>query len=329
MEQEVNNDLRKEHQSKIQEVIGEVGKVVVGQQYMVNRLLIGLFTQGHILLEGVPGIAKTLTVNTLANILHLDFKRIQFTPDLLPADLIGTMIYNQQKSDFEVKKGPIFSNLILADEVNRSPAKVQSALLEAMQEKQVTIGETTFSLDRPFLVLATQNPVDQEGTYPLPEAQVDRFMLKVHVDYPSKDEELEVMRRMSNMQFDNTVKTILSKEDIFAIRNEINQVSISESLERYIVELVFASRKPNEYGLNEEAHYIDFGASPRASINLNLAAKAIAFFDGRDYVLPEDIKEIATDVFNHRILLNYEAEADGVSTKDIVASILRKVIINK
>ncbi|MCR9251807.1 MAG: MoxR family ATPase, partial [bacterium] len=218
---------------------------------------------------------------------------------------------------------------ILADEVNRSPAKVQSALLEAMQEKQVTIGETTFSLDRPFLVLATQNPVDQEGTYPLPEAQVDRFMLKVHVDYPSKDEELEVMRRMSNMQFDNTVKTILSKEDIFAIRNEINQVSISESLERYIVELVFASRKPNEYGLNEEAHYIDFGASPRASINLNLAAKAIAFFDGRDYVLPEDIKEIATDVFNHRILLNYEAEADGVSTKDIVASILRKVIINK
>ncbi len=329
MEQEVNNDLRKEHQSKIQEVIGEVGKVVVGQQYMVNRLLIGLFTQGHILLEGVPGIAKTLTVNTLANILHLDFKRIQFTPDLLPADLIGTMIYNQQKSEFEVKKGPIFSNLILADEVNRSPAKVQSALLEAMQEKQVTIGETTFSLDRPFLVLATQNPVDQEGTYPLPEAQVDRFMLKVHVDYPSKDEELEVMRRMSNMQFDNTVKTILSKEDIFAIRNEINQVSISESLERYIVELVFASRKPNEYGLNEEAHYIDFGASPRASINLNLAAKAIAFFDGRDYVLPEDIKEIATDVFNHRILLNYEAEADGVSTKDIVASILRKVIINK
>ncbi len=329
MEQEVNIDLRKEHQAKIQEVVNEVSKVVVGQQYMVNRLLIGLFTQGHILLEGVPGIAKTLTVNTLANILHLDFKRIQFTPDLLPADLIGTMIYNQQKSEFEVKKGPIFSNLILADEVNRSPAKVQSALLEAMQEKQVTIGETTFALDRPFLVLATQNPVDQEGTYPLPEAQVDRFMLKVHVDYPSKDEELEVMRRMANLQFDNTVKTILTKEDIFAIRNEINQVQISESLERYIVELVFATRKPNEYGLNEEAHYIDFGASPRASINLNLAAKAVAFFDGRDYVLPEDIKDVATDVFNHRILLNYEAEADGITTRDIVTNILKKVIINK
>ena len=329
MEQEVNTDLRKEHQAKIQEVISEVGKVVVGQQYMVNRLLIGLFTQGHILLEGVPGIAKTLTVNTLANILHLDFKRIQFTPDLLPADLIGTMIYNQQKSEFEVKKGPIFSNLILADEVNRSPAKVQSALLEAMQEKQVTIGETTYQLDRPFLVLATQNPVDQEGTYPLPEAQVDRFMLKVHVDYPSKDEELEVMRRMANTQFDSTVRTILSKEDIFAIRNEINQVVLSESLERYIIELVFATRRPNEYGLNEEAQYIDFGASPRASINLNLAAKAMAFFDGRDYVLPEDIKEIAPDVFNHRILLNYDAEAEGISTKDIVANILAKVIINK
>ena len=329
IKQEQNTDLKKEHQDKIQEVIAEVGKVVVGQQYMVNRLLIGLFTQGHILLEGVPGIAKTLTVNTLANILHLDFKRIQFTPDLLPADLLGTMIYNQQKAEFEVKKGPIFANIILADEVNRSPAKVQSALLESMQEKQVTIGETTFSLDKPFLVLATQNPVDQEGTYPLPEAQVDRFMLKVDVDYPTKEEELEVMRRMSNMQFDGEVKTILTKEDIFAIRSEINQVSISESLEKYIIELVFATRNPKEYGLNEESQYIDFGASPRASINLNLAAKAIAFFDGRDYVLPEDIKEVAVDVFNHRILLNYEAEADGITTRDIVKSILSKVEINK
>ncbi|MBV6641636.1 MAG: MoxR family ATPase [Cyclobacteriaceae bacterium] len=325
----MDQDIKKEHQKKIKEVIGEVGKVVVGQDYMVNRLLIGLFTQGHILLEGVPGLAKTLTVNTLANVLKLDFKRIQFTPDLLPADLIGTMIYNQQKADFEVKKGPIFSNLILADEVNRSPAKVQSALLEAMQEKTVTIGENTYALDRPFLVMATQNPVDQEGTYPLPEAQVDRFMLKVHVGYLSKENELEVMKRMSNMAFDAKLKTILTKKDIFSIREEINQVVISESLEKYIIELVFATRNPREYGLENEAQYIQFGASPRASINLNLAAKAIAFFDERDYVLPEDVKEVAYDVMNHRILLNYEAEADGVSTHDIIKAILGKVQISK
>jgi MoxR-like ATPase len=261
-------------------------------------------------------------------VLHLDFKRIQFTPDLLPADLLGTMIYNQKSSKFEVKKGPIFSNLILADEVNRSPAKVQSALLESMQERQVTIGETTYQLDRPFLVLATQNPVDQEGTYPLPEAQVDRFMMKVHVDYPSKDEELEVMRRMSNMTFDNKVDTILTKDDIFAIRNEINNVNLSESLEKYIIELVFATRDPAAYGMKEEAHYVQFGASPRASINLNLAAKAVAFLEGRDFVLPEDIKEIAPDVFNHRIILNYEAEADGVTTHDIINTLLKKVNVN-
>ncbi|MEQ8470004.1 MAG: MoxR family ATPase [Marinoscillum sp.] len=327
--EQVDEDIKKEHQLKIRQVIGEVGKIVVGQEYMVNRLLIGLFTQGHILLEGVPGLAKTLTVNTLSDVLKLDFKRIQFTPDLLPADLIGTMIYNQQKADFEVKKGPIFANLILADEVNRSPAKVQSALLEAMQEKTVTIGETTFKLDRPFLVLATQNPVDQEGTYPLPEAQVDRFMLKVHVDYPSKKDELEVMRRMANMTFKQEVNTVLSKEDVFSIREEINQVSLSESLEKYIIELVFATRNPSEYGLKEEAQYIQFGASPRASINLNLAAKAIAFFNERDYVLPEDIKEIADDVMNHRILLNYEAEADGITTHEIIKRILNKVQITK
>ena len=327
--EQVDLELRKEHQEKIKQVISEVGKVVVGQEYMVNRLLIGLFTQGHILLEGVPGLAKTLTVNTLSDVLKLDFKRIQFTPDLLPADLIGTMIYNQQKADFEVKKGPIFSNLILADEVNRAPAKVQSALLEAMQEKTVSIGETTFKLDRPFLVLATQNPVDQEGTYPLPEAQVDRLMLKVHVDYPTKEEELEVMRRMANMTFKSEVNTILSKEDIFSIREEINQVALSESLERYIIELVFATRNPKDYKLDQEAQYIQFGASPRASINLNLAAKAVAFFDERDYVLPEDIKAVADDVMNHRILLNYEAEADGVTTHEIIRQILNKVQITK
>jgi MoxR-like ATPase len=317
------------HQEKIAEVIQEVKKVVVGQDKMVNRLLIGLFTNGHILLEGVPGLAKTLTVNTLAKVLHLNFNRIQFTPDLLPSDLIGTMIYNQQKSNFEVKKGPIFSNVILADEVNRSPAKVQSALLEAMQEKQVTIGETTYTLDRPFLVLATQNPVDQEGTYPLPEAQVDRFMMKVHIDYPSKTDEMEVMRRMSNMQYSAEVKPILSKEDIFAIRDQINAVKMAEPLEHYIVELVFATRFPKDYGLKDEAKYILFGVSPRASINLNLAAKAVAFMDGRDYVLPEDIKEIAEDVLNHRILLNYEAEADRISTRDLVKTLLEKVPINK
>lgn len=322
-------DKHQAHQAKIRQVFAEVGKVVVGQEYMVNRLLIGLFTNGHILLEGVPGLAKTLTVSTLARVLHLDFQRIQFTPDLLPADLVGTMIYNQKDGKFEVKKGPIFANIILADEINRSPAKVQSALLEAMQEKQVTIGETTFRLDKPFLVLATQNPVDQEGTYPLPEAQVDRFMMKVFVDYPTKDQELEIMRRISNMQFDFTVNALLTKEDIFEIRDEINKVKISESLERYIIELVFATRKPLEYKLSDQAQYIQFGASPRASINLNLAAKAAAYFEGRDYVLPEDIKEVALDVMNHRIILNYEAEADNVKTSDILKAILGKVPISK
>jgi MoxR-like ATPase len=320
---------QQEHKEKIRQVIAEVGKVVVGQEYMVNRLLVGLFTNGHILLEGVPGLAKTLTVSTLAQVLHLDFQRIQFTPDLLPADLVGTMIYNQKDGKFEVKKGPIFANIILADEINRSPAKVQSALLEAMQEKTVTIGETTFKLDRPFLVMATQNPVDQEGTYALPEAQVDRFMLKVVINYPTKEQEMEVMRRISNMQFDFKVNTMLTKEDIFAIREQVNQVKISESLERYIIELVYATRKPLEYKLNEQAQYIQFGASPRASINLNLASKAMAYMDGRDYVLPEDIKEVAMDVMNHRIILNYEAEADNVKTTDIISVLLTKVPISR
>jgi MoxR-like ATPase len=320
---------QQEHKEKIAQVVREVGKVVVGQEYMVHRLLVGLFTNGHILLEGVPGLAKTLTISTLAQVLHLDFQRIQFTPDLLPADLVGTMIYNQKDGKFEVKKGPIFANIILADEINRSPAKVQSALLEAMQEKTVTIGETTFKLDRPFLVMATQNPVDQEGTYPLPEAQVDRFMLKVVISYPTKDQELEVMRRISNMGFDFNVNTILTKEDIFAIRDQVNKVKISESLERYIIELVYATRNPLEYKLNEQAQYIQFGASPRASINLNLASKAIAYMNGRDYVLPEDIKEVAMDVMNHRILLNYEAEADNVKTTDIIKVLLTKIPISK
>jgi len=304
-----------------------MGKVVVGQDRLLNRLLIGLFTGGHILLEGVPGLAKTLTINVMAKVLQLDFRRIQFTPDLLPADLIGTMIYKPKIGDYEVKKGPIFSNIILADEVNRSPAKVQSALLEAMQEKQVTIGDQTYLLDKPFVVLATQNPVEQEGTYPLPEAQIDRFMMKVYVDYLNKQEELEVMRRMSDITFDYQIKPILNKQDLFAIRENVNKVNISETLERYIIELVFATRRPLEYGLRDEARYIQFGVSPRATIYLNRAAKALAYLEGRDYVLPEDIKALAPDIMNHRIMLNYEAEADGVKTTTIIDSILRKVAI--
>lgn len=314
---------------KIQLALDEMGKVVIGQERLIKRLLVGLFTGGHVLLEGVPGLAKTLTINTLAKILDLDFQRIQFTPDLLPSDLVGTMIYNPKKSEFEVKKGPIFAQIILADEINRAPAKVQSALLEAMAEKQVTIGDKTYPLDKPFLVLATQNPVEQEGTFPLPEAQVDRFMLKVYLDYLGKEEELEVMRRMANMDFNPQPQAIMSLQDIQAIQQEINQITLSESLERYIIELIFASRRPADYGLQTEARYIQYGASPRASIQLNLAAKVVAYMEGRDYVLPEDIKEIAPDVLNHRILLNYEAEAENVSSLDIIQAILGTVAINR
>jgi MoxR-like ATPase len=314
---------------KIQAVIDEMGKVVVGQERLINRLLVGLFTGGHVLLEGVPGLAKTLTINTLAKILDLHFQRIQFTPDLLPSDLVGTMIYNPLKNEFEVKKGPIFAQIILADEINRAPAKVQSALLEAMAEKQVTIGETTYPLDKPFLVLATQNPVEQEGTFPLPEAQVDRFMMKVFLNYLDKDQELEVMRKMSNMDFQYAPKSILGLQDIQAIRKEINQITISETLEKYIIELIFATRNPADYGLTKEADYIQFGASPRASIHLNLAAKVLAYLAGRDYVLPEDIKEMTPDVLNHRIILTYEAEADNITSLQIIQTILSSVAINR
>lgn len=312
---------------KIDDVLAEVHKVVIGQEYLINRLLIGLFTDGHILLEGVPGLAKTKTVNTLAKVLDLGFRRVQFTPDLLPSDLVGTMIYNQKSGDFEVKKGPIFANLILADEVNRAPAKVQSALLEAMAEKQITIGEESFQLNPPFLVMATQNPVEQEGTYPLPEAQVDRFMMKVYVDYLDKKSELEMIRKIANMDFKENVKSVLGKNDILEIKKIINGITISDMLERYIVELVFATRNPEDYGLKEEARYIQYGVSPRAGIAIHKAAKALAFFDKRDYVLPEDIKAVVSDVFNHRIILNYEAEADGINTRQIVEAILKKVAI--
>ena len=314
---------------KIQAVIDEMGKVVVGQERLINRLLVGLFTGGHVLLEGVPGLAKTLTINTLAKILDLHFQRIQFTPDLLPSDLVGTMIYNPLKNEFEVKKGPIFAQIILADEINRAPAKVQSALLEAMAEKQVTIGETTYPLDKPFLVLATQNPVEQEGTFPLPEAQVDRFMMKVFLNYLDKEQELEVMRKMSNMDFQYEPKAILTLSDIQAIRKEINQITISETLEKYIIELIFATRNPADYGLTKEADYIQFGASPRASIHLNLSAKVMAYLAGRDYVLPEDIKAMTPDVLNHRIILTYEAEADNITSLQIIQTILSSVAINR
>jgi len=311
--------------AKIQIAEQEISKIVVGQNKMINRLMIGLFTNGHILLEGVPGLAKTLTISTLAQSLQLDFKRIQFTPDLLPADLIGTLIYNQKTSSFEVKKGPVFANIILADEINRSPAKVQSALLEAMQEKQVTIGDNSYKLAPPFLVLATQNPLEQEGTYPLPEAQVDRFMMKVFVDYPSFEEEKTIMKRMAFTDAKLQIQNVLSREDIFHIRSLINQIHLSETLENYILHLVFASRKPQDYKLSELSKYLAFGASPRASIALNLGAKCIAFMQGRTHVLPEDIKEIAPDVLNHRILLNYEAEADDFTSHMFVERLLNTI----
>ncbi len=311
----------------IQKVFTEIRKVVVGQEHLINRLLIGLFTNGHILLEGVPGLAKTLTVSTLSKVLKTDFKRIQFTPDLLPADLIGTMIYNQKESVFEVKKGPVFANIILADEINRSPAKVQSALLEAMQEKQVTIGDKTYPLDKPFLVLATQNPVDQEGTYPLPEAQIDRFLMKVHVSYPSKIEEKEIMRRMAKTEISEPIQQIIDKKEIFEIRKLIDQITLSERLEDYIIDIISCTREPESYGLPDLKDYIEFGASPRASISLNMAAKALAIMNGRTYVLPEDVKSIAYDILNHRIILSYEAEAEDITAKTIVDKILNAIKI--
>jgi len=312
-------------QQKIHALESEMAKVVVGQQKMINRLLVGLFANGHILLEGVPGLAKTLTVSSLSQVLDLSFKRIQFTPDLLPADLIGTLIYNQREASFEVKKGPIFANIVLADEINRSPAKVQSALLEAMQEKQVTIGQETFKLQMPFLVMATQNPVEQEGTYPLPEAQVDRFMMKVHVHYPTKDEEREVMRRMASTKKPEPLRSIMTREEIFEIRRMVDAIKIDSRLEDYIVDLVFATRNPETYGMEKVKQYLEFGASPRAGIALHLGARVHALMEGRAFVLPEDIKAIAEDVLNHRIILNYEAEADEVTSQQVVEKILRTV----
>lgn len=309
----------------IEDIRKELDKVIIGQNYMIDRLLVGLLTNGHVLLEGVPGLAKTLTVSSLATVLNTDFQRIQFTPDLLPADLIGTLIYNQKEAEFLVKKGPIFANIILADEINRSPAKVQSALLEAMQEKQVTIGENTFKLEEPFLVLATQNPVEQEGTYPLPEAQVDRFMLKLKIGYPTEVEEMEIMRRMARTGPKPTLDTVVTTEKIMDARAVINDIYMDEKVEKYIVDLVFATRKPANYGLKELEDLIGFGGSPRATINLNLASRAQAFMEHRAYVTPEDVRTIAMDVLRHRIIPTFEAEAEDISSEDIVEKIMGSV----
>jgi MoxR-like ATPases len=302
----------------------EVGKVIVGQKNMVERLLIGLLSNGHILLEGVPGLAKTMAVKTLAAAIQAKFQRIQFTPDLLPADLVGTLIYNQKESKFQTKKGPIFANFILADEINRAPAKVQSALLEAMQERQVTIGEETFKLEEPFLVLATQNPIEQEGTYPLPEAQVDRFMLKVKIDYPSKEEELLIMRQNVNGT-EGQVRPVVSTKDIIKARGVMGEIYMDEKIERYILEIVFATRNPKEYGIPGLAQLISYGASPRATINLALGAKAYAFIKRRGYVIPEDVRAVSLDVLRHRVAVTYEAEAEEVTSENIVQEILNKI----
>ncbi|MEK6615500.1 MAG: MoxR family ATPase [Bacteroidota bacterium] len=302
----------------------EMDKVIVGQKYMVDRLLIGLLSNGHILLEGVPGLAKTLAIKSLASCIHAAFSRIQFTPDLLPADLIGTLIYNQKKEEFTVRRGPIFSNFILADEINRAPAKVQSALLEAMQERQVTIGDTTFKLPEPFLVLATQNPIEQEGTYPLPEAQVDRFMLKVVIGYPSKEEEKKIIRMNIGENYPSASR-ILKPEDIVKAKNIVREVYMDEKIEKYIVDIVFATRNPAEYKLSKFASLISYGASPRASINLALASKAFAFIKRRGYVIPEDVRAICHDVLRHRVGLTYEAEAENITSENIVSEILNTI----
>lgn len=315
-----------EHTDFIQIILNEIGKVIVGQEYMIRRLLIGLFADGHVLLEGVPGLAKTLAVSTLAQVISVDFRRIQFTPDLLPADLTGTLIYNQKNGTFSPKMGPIFSNLILADEINRAPAKVQSALLEAMQERQVTIGEKSYKLEEPFLVLATQNPIEQEGTYPLPEAQVDRFMLKLKIDYPDKIEEKEIINRMAD-QHEIKVNKVIKSEDVLETRKIVNEIYVDEKIKEYVLNLVFATRNSGEYGIKEIENYIEYGASPRASIYLVRAAKANALLDQRGYVSPEDIKEIGKDVLRHRIILTYEAEAEDVTTEDIVNKIFDEIEI--
>jgi MoxR-like ATPase len=304
-----------------------LGLVIVGQDDLINRILIGLLANGHILLEGVPGLAKTLTVKTLAQLINTQFQRIQFTPDMLPADLLGTLIFNQKNGSFETRKGPIFANLILADEINRAPAKVQSALLEAMQERQVTIGDETFKLEAPFLVMATQNPIEQEGTYPLPEAQVDRFMLKLRVDYPDKDEERAILKRMASTQMSDSVTAVVDVDQILKAQNVIDDIYVDEKVEDYVLNLVFATRDPGEYNLGDMDNLIEYGASPRATINLVLAAKARAFLQHRGYVTPEDVRYVGRDVLRHRVILTYEAEAEELTSEDILQRLFDSIEI--
>ena len=320
---ELNEKIKQESQF-VDNLFNEIGKVIVGQKEMVQRLVIGLLGNGHILLEGVPGLAKTLAISTLASSMDANFQRIQFTPDLLPADLIGTMIYNQKDGEFRIKKGPIFSNFILADEINRAPAKVQSALLEAMQERQVTIGAETYKLDEPFLVLATQNPIEQEGTYPLPEAQVDRFMLKVKISYPSREEEQKIMKLNVSGEFPK-IMPVVTRENILRGRKLIQDIYVDEKIEQYILDIVFATRNPEEFGLSNLTPLINYGGSPRATINLALAARANAFIKRRGYVIPEDVREVCMDVLRHRVAVTYEAEAEDITSEIIVQRILNTV----
>lgn len=319
----LNEKIRRESEF-VDVLFNEIGKTIVGQKAMLERLIVGLLANGHILLEGVPGLAKTLAIKSLALSMKAKFQRIQFTPDLLPADLIGTLIYNQKDGNFAIKKGPIFANFILADEINRAPAKVQSALLEAMQERQVTIGESTFKLDDPFLVLATQNPIEQEGTYPLPEAQVDRFMLKVKITYPARDEEKKIMKL--NTTYDMpTINQVVSPVDILRARKLVQEIYVDEKIEKYILDIVFATRTPKDFGLDELTELISYGGSPRASINLAMGARAIAFIRRRGYVIPEDVRSICADVLRHRIAVTYEAEAEDITSETIISKILNKI----
>jgi len=317
----VINEKVKEESQFIDKIIGEISRIIVGQRYLVERLLIGLLTGGHILVEGVPGLAKTLSVKSLAACVRSKFQRLQFTPDMLPADIIGTMVFDPKTGSFFPKKGPIFANIILADEINRAPAKVQSALLEAMQEKQVTIGEQTYKLEEPFLVMATQNPIEQEGTYPLPEAQIDRFMLKLNVTYPNKREEKEILERMSSGQLDiDVINPVISPEDIIKARSVVNQIYVDEKIKNYVIDIVFATREPEAYGL-EIKPYVEWGASPRASIYLVQAARAHAFLRHRGHVIPDDVKAIGLDVLRHRVIITYEAEAEELTAEDVVRQV--------
>lgn len=321
----VINEKVKKESAFIEALKMEIGKVIVGQKYLIDRLIIGILANGHILVEGVPGLAKTLSIKTLSQAINTKFQRIQFTPDLLPADLIGTLIYNPKEGVFTTKKGPIFANIILADEINRAPAKVQSALLEAMQERQVTIGENTYKLEEPFLVMATQNPIEQEGTYPLPEAQIDRFMLKLNISYPNKDEEHAILKRMSFTEKEIDVKPVVNPNDIIRARKVVDEVYLDEKIEKYIVDVVFATREPKNYKLEDLAGLIQYGASPRASIYLTIASKAYAFLQGRGYVTPQDVKNIGMDVLRHRVIVSYEAEAEEKTSEDIVKRVFDEI----